>query len=66
MHYFETTGGHAGTAGGWPRLGSSQPAHRTRCCTITKQQAALFEAVGDGAAMLEPLETGVFTKILLE
>ncbi|MDR2495416.1 MAG: hypothetical protein LBD24_09375 [Spirochaetaceae bacterium] len=48
MHHSETTGGHARTVGDGPRLSSSQPAHRTGCRTVRKQQAA----------MLKPSETG--------
>ncbi|MDR2494845.1 MAG: hypothetical protein LBD24_06455, partial [Spirochaetaceae bacterium] len=47
LHRSETTGGHAGTAGGCghaetvgdgPRLNSNRPARRTGCCTVRKQQ----------------------------
>ncbi|MDR2495048.1 MAG: hypothetical protein LBD24_07495 [Spirochaetaceae bacterium] len=34
------------TAGGWPRLGSSQTAQWTRCCTLWKQHAAMLETAG--------------------
>ncbi|MDR2494021.1 MAG: hypothetical protein LBD24_02240 [Spirochaetaceae bacterium] len=46
MHQFETTGGHAETAGGCAGVaapGPCKPAHRTRCCTIKKQQAAMLK-----------------------
>ncbi|MDR2493785.1 MAG: hypothetical protein LBD24_01040 [Spirochaetaceae bacterium] len=40
------------TAGGWPRLSSSssQPAHRTGCCTTLKQQAAMLKQPEAGRA----------------
>jgi hypothetical protein len=42
--------------GDGPRLGSSQPPNRTRCCTTLKQQAAIFKPVGDGAEAAEAVD----------
>ncbi|MDR2495117.1 MAG: hypothetical protein LBD24_07845 [Spirochaetaceae bacterium] len=32
--------------------GPCKPAHRTRCCTLRKQQAAMFDTVGDGPRLV--------------